>query len=344
MTWERTTRRSPVAWSEQPSGWRKIDSVDLHMCNTICNICLQITWSLDVLSFHPAVENLLLLLCCQPACILRGKVLQDGHCLIVRAELIGQASYDRHCFAKHLFGFSNTVELGGIDLLSQAGSAKLSFWEIEGEMDPGKGNVWSHQNLAEGNWNSWVKYKFQGTWIIVYRKNAPCSSQRSTAQWSNIAEERLLPTTQFVEKYCLLFRKATWTHLAPPLRPPGRALLQLILPLRSLCIPGNKIFTLSFCNVDIHLTWLSENVQLKSKTKSELVSFNKFCQTTIVQYFIMKSSSTMNLFMHHFWEEEQEKNLVSGNVHAAPWRLHCLPVLEIIIHPSDFPRIRENLP
>ena len=65
-------------------------------------IWLQLTWSFNILSFHPAVENLLLLLCCQPAWILKRKVLKDGHRLIVRAELIGWSQLHVYiAFAKH---------------------------------------------------------------------------------------------------------------------------------------------------------------------------------------------------------------------------------------------------
>ena len=65
-------------------------------------IWLQLTWSFNILSFYPAVENLLLLLCCQPAWILKRKVLKDRHRLIVRAELIGWSQLHVYiAFAKH---------------------------------------------------------------------------------------------------------------------------------------------------------------------------------------------------------------------------------------------------
>ena len=154
----------------------------------------QLTWSFNVLPFHPAVENLLLLLCCHPVWILKRKVLQDGHCLVVRAELIGQASCT-HCVCKAKLTclvFRTQCSLGELIcsimlvLPSCIRGRVRARWTQGREMsDP-------------------IRTSQKATGMLILNENgenAPCSSQRSTAQWSNAAEERLLPRTQ-IDKLC----------------------------------------------------------------------------------------------------------------------------------------------
>ena len=161
----------------------------------------QLTWSFNVLPFHPAVENLLLLLCCQPACILRGKVLQDGHCLIVRAELIGQASYERHFIAKHTcLVFRTQWSLGELICSIKLVLPSCIFGRLRARWTQGR-------EMSDP-----IRTSQKATGMLILNENgenAPCSSQRSTAQWSNAAEERLLPRTQIAKLCCLLFGKVT---------------------------------------------------------------------------------------------------------------------------------------
>ena len=189
MAWERTTRRSPVAWSEQPSGWRQIHSVDLLMCSTWSN------------SPGPSMSSLFTLLLRTSCCCFavtqfeywRGRSCKTATVSLWGQNWSGKFHVQHIAFAKHTcLVFRTQCSLGELIcsimlVLPSCIRGRVSArWTQGREMsDP-------------------IRTSQKATGMSILNENgenAPCSSQRSTAQWSNAAEERLLPRTQ-IDKLC----------------------------------------------------------------------------------------------------------------------------------------------